>query len=62
MKGGRDGYIYYVDTSGRICEIGYEMLVGPEYDIALYVAQLRDGFFRPKRICPNSKNLKLSPH
>ncbi len=26
MKGGRDGYIYYVDTLGRICEIGYEML------------------------------------
>jgi hypothetical protein len=59
MKGGRDGYIYHVDDSGRVCECAYEMSGTPEYDILLYITGLKEWFLPIKKRLSESEKAEI---
>jgi hypothetical protein len=48
-KSGRDGHIYYVDDSHRVCECYYELSGVSEYDILIPVNALIEWFLPVKR-------------
>jgi hypothetical protein len=61
MKGGREGFIYYVDNSNRVCECFYEMSGVPDYDILVSTKGLTEWFLpTKKRLAESEKNEIIS--
>jgi len=54
---GREGSIYYVDESKRVCECSFELSGSPEYDILVFAEDLNEWFLpKKKRLTAAEKN------
>jgi hypothetical protein len=57
IKKGREGFIYYIDNSNRVCECWYEMSGVSDYDILVHATGLNEWFLPTKKtLSPAEKN------